>query len=99
MGVVVVPGGDVAEEAGPTGKLLIKGRIKVTDRLGKRLIDKRNQACPQRRHRARAADDKVAAVDSYLITGNGVGIGGDVGQSPPDVMPDISRGWDMSAAL
>src|SRR5215469_16111586 len=99
MGVVVVPRGDVAEEARPTGKLLINARIKVADRFGKRLVDKRNQARPQRCHRARAADDHVAAVNSYLITGNGVGIGGDVGQPPADVMPDISRRRYVSAAL
>src|SRR5206468_4252471 len=60
----------------------VDDRVEVADRLAELLVQQRHEPRPERRHRARAADHAVAAVNPDHVARQRVRVAGDVRDAP-----------------
>ncbi len=55
------------------------------------VVAERDQARPERRHRAGAADHALLAVDARAIAAGGAGVAGDIGHAVPLCLPGFAE--------
>src|SRR5260370_29887730 len=87
----IVPASDVVEGAVDLCDLRIQERGQRADPLAEDLVDARSEASPKRSDSAGAADHGSLPINVDVVTGDRVGIPGNIREAAPDEIPGIDR--------